>query len=82
MKTIGLFEAKTKLSEICLTVELTKEPVLITKHGKPLVKIEPIDLDDSSTNIFEEAAEYHLDNDEDFETPERNLDTNKNVLEL
>jgi prevent-host-death family protein len=42
MNTIGIFEAKTKLSQICEQVHNTNEPVLITKRGVPLVRIEPI----------------------------------------
>jgi prevent-host-death family protein len=42
MNTIGIFEAKTKLSQICEQVHDTHEPVLITKRGVPLVRIEPI----------------------------------------
>lgn len=42
MNTIGIFEAKSKLSQICEQVHETHEPVLITKRGMPLVKIEPI----------------------------------------
>jgi prevent-host-death family protein len=42
MKTIGLFEAKTKLSEICERVAVGGEAVVITRRGKPLVKIEPM----------------------------------------
>jgi prevent-host-death family protein len=42
MNTIGIFEAKTKLSQICEHVHETKEPVLITKRGVPFVRIEPV----------------------------------------
>ena len=42
MNTIGIFEAKTKLSQICEEVHETKEPVLITKRGVPFVRIEPV----------------------------------------
>ena len=42
METVGIFEAKTKLSQICKRVAQTKEPVLITERGIPLVKIDPI----------------------------------------
>lgn len=42
MKTIGIFEAKTKLSEICEEVARTNVPVTITRRGMALVCIEPI----------------------------------------
>jgi prevent-host-death family protein len=41
MKTIGIFEAKTKLSEICEEVARTHIPVTITRRGTALVCIEP-----------------------------------------
>ena len=43
MKTLGIFEAKTKLSEVCKEVAETHEPVIVTKRGKPLVRIGPIE---------------------------------------
>ena len=42
MKTVGLFEAKTKLSEICEEVARTRIPVTITRRGTALVCIEPV----------------------------------------
>ena len=42
MTTIGLFEAKTKLSELCERVARRREPLIITRRGRPLVRIEPV----------------------------------------
>ena len=42
MVTVGLFEAKTKLSELCEQVAKRREPVVITRRGRPLVRIEPV----------------------------------------
>lgn len=42
MNAVGLFEAKTKLSEICAEVAAKGVSVLVTRRGKPLVRIEPI----------------------------------------
>ena len=42
MKKIGLFEAKTRLSEICEEVARTQIPVTITRRGAALVMIEPV----------------------------------------
>ena len=42
MKSVGLFEAKTRLSEICEQVSKTGEAVTVTRRGKPLVRIDPI----------------------------------------
>ena len=38
MRTVGLFEAKNKLSELA-NVAAAGEEVVITRHGKPLVKL-------------------------------------------
>lgn len=38
MRTVGLFEAKNKLSELA-TAAAGGEDVLITRHGKPLVRL-------------------------------------------
>ena len=42
MKTVGIFEAKTKLSEICEEVARTRVPVVVTRRGTALVCIEPV----------------------------------------
>lgn len=42
MKKIGIFEAKTHLSEICEEVARTQVPVTITRRGIELVLIEPV----------------------------------------
>lgn len=42
MTTIGLFEAKTKLSELCEQVAKRRQAVVITRRGRPLVRIEPV----------------------------------------
>lgn len=39
MKTIGLYEAKTKLSGLITELEETKEPILLTRHGKVVAQI-------------------------------------------
>ncbi len=43
MKTVGIFEAKTKLSEICEEVATSHESVLVTRRGTPLVRIDPVE---------------------------------------
>jgi prevent-host-death family protein len=42
METIGLFEAKTHLSELVARAERGEE-VVITRHNKPVAKLVPID---------------------------------------
>ncbi len=42
MKTIGAFEAKNRLSELLEAAE-NGEEVMITKHGRPVAKLTPVD---------------------------------------
>ena|SRR5436190_24195140 len=41
MESIGLFEAKTHLSELIARVQAGEE-VVITRHNKPVVKLVPV----------------------------------------
>ena len=56
MKTIGIFEAKTKLSEICDEVARSGVGVVVTRRGKPLVRIDPVAADRFS--VWEDREEY------------------------
>ena len=58
MKTVGIFEAKTKLSQLCEEVAETHEPVLVTRRGTPFVRIDP--LEDSPATIKERRAAYNV----------------------
>jgi len=57
MKKVGVFEAKTKLSEICEEVARTRLPVLITRRGMALVWIDPLEKEPSLT-LKERRAAY------------------------
>lgn len=81
-KTLGLFEAKTKLSELCEQVARTREGVTITRRGKPLVRILPVD--DQPPSILERRRAYmklharrEPDDAEDFEPQPRARDTSE-----
>ena len=39
LKTVGIFEAKTRLSEICAEVAGTGDTVIISKRGEPIVEV-------------------------------------------
>ncbi|MCX6935906.1 MAG: type II toxin-antitoxin system Phd/YefM family antitoxin, partial [Verrucomicrobia bacterium] len=41
MKTVGLFEAKTRLSELCREVARTGQDILVTRRGVPLTRLCP-----------------------------------------
>ena len=59
MRTIGIFEAKTKLAEICRQVITLNEPVIITKRGTPLVRIDPIAQQTEKSSIWSTAKKFH-----------------------
>ena len=56
MKMVGVFEAKTRLSEICEAVASSGEPVTVTRRGKPLVRIDP--LEEGPATIRERREAY------------------------
>jgi prevent-host-death family protein len=85
MDRVGLFEAKTKLSEICRKVSEGGKGVVITHRGKPLVKIEPIaPAKKKKSSVWEARAayikKYGLWTD-DFELPPREKQTWRNPLD-
>lgn len=41
MKTVGLFDAKTRFSELCREVSETGEPILIERRGVPIAELSP-----------------------------------------
>lgn len=51
--TIGVFDAKTRLSEIVDQVARTGEAVVITRRGRPLVRLVPID----EASVIEEGLD-------------------------
>lgn len=54
-----MFEAKTKLSEICDEVHRTGESVLVTRRGKPYVRIVPLENSDGAGSSVWEARERY-----------------------
>jgi len=49
MKTVGVYEAKTHLARLLAEVE-RGECVVITRHGKPIARLEPVDLGSRQRN--------------------------------
>jgi prevent-host-death family protein len=77
VKSLGLFEVKTRLSELCQEVAETGESVMVTKRGKPLVRIVPAVADAKRrSSIWElrrrEEASHGAWTD-DFEIPAREV---------
>ena len=85
MISIGLFEAKTKLSELCEQVAKRREPVVITRRGRPLVRIEPMAPGKGMrTSVWDARHAWEKRYGvlrEDFEVPKRTRQTWRNPLE-
>ena len=85
MKAIGLFEAKTKFSEICERVAAQGVAVVVTRRGKPLVTIAPIPApQDRPLSVWDRRAELEKTQGrftEDFTLPPREEQTWWNPLE-
>jgi prevent-host-death family protein len=84
MKTVGLFEAKTKLSELCTYVSEAQDPVMVTRRGKPWVQITPVK--ETTKTMRERRAEYMVrygkeeKNDlQDFTAPARRRERPKTI---
>ncbi|MFP4067159.1 MAG: type II toxin-antitoxin system Phd/YefM family antitoxin [Spirochaetaceae bacterium] len=54
---MGIFEIKTRLSEICEEVAQGGESVLVTRRGTPLVRIDPLDYPSTTGSAVWEARE-------------------------
>jgi PHD/YefM family antitoxin component YafN of YafNO toxin-antitoxin module len=86
MKTIGLFEAKTKLSQMCEEAARTHVPVTIMRRGKTLVCIEPVTeyrLSIKERRAIYESVHGSLESDDpyDFEPAARSRDQSKFDIE-
>jgi prevent-host-death family protein len=42
VKTVGIFEAKAQFSRLCVEVERSGRPILVSKRGKPIAWIAPV----------------------------------------
>ena len=79
MNAVGLFEAKTKFSELCERVAKSRESITVTRRGEPLVMIIPTTEKRAPKSVWEsrrsfEAAHGRLN--EKF-VPPRRLKTRK-----
>ncbi len=85
MNAIGLFEAKTKFSEICARVAANGVAVVVTRRGKPLVTIEPIsEPAGRRSSVWDRRAAFekkHGRLTEDFTLPPREKQTWRNPLD-
>jgi prevent-host-death family protein len=85
MTTIGLFEAKTRFSEVCEQVSKRREPVVITRRGRPIARIEPISPGHATASPVWSARrdweKKHGPLRENFSLPRRPRQTWRNPLE-
>src|SRR5213594_3433639 len=84
MTTIGLFEAKTKLSELCQQVAKRRESVVITRRGRPLVRIEPVGPGKAMNSVWDARNKWvakHGPVREEFPAPKRARQTWRNPFQ-
>ena len=78
-----MFEAKAKLSTLCDEVAKSGEPLVITRRGKPLVRIVRIEHEQSEKSIWA-MREAFVDSVgpimEDFKLPKRPLEQPRDPL--
>jgi prevent-host-death family protein len=55
--TSSVYEAKAKLSALIHQVQRTREPLVLTRHGKPVAKLVPCD--DQGDSEDETLAQLH-----------------------
>jgi prevent-host-death family protein len=83
--TVGLFEAKTKLSELCEQVARRRQAIVITRRGRPLVRIEPVGPGKGmSSSVWGSRDAWEMKHGplrEDLELPKRGRQTWRNPLE-
>jgi prevent-host-death family protein len=82
VKTVKLFDAKNRFSELCDAVARSGEPCLVTRRGKPLVHVVPAvgGPDDPPTSVWDTVAEgraKHGPLKEDIELPVRVVSGNR-----
>ena len=71
MKSIGIFEAKTKFTSICEQVVRTGLAVVVSKRGQPMVQVAPLppDLQNDRIDIltaWQEWTDTHGEEEADF----------------
>ncbi len=86
MKSLGLFEVKTKFSQVCEEVVETGEAVTVTRRGRPLVRIEPaatpvLTIKERRARYDAEHAAQEPADAADFEPPPRSRESRKPRIE-
>lgn len=84
MESFALYDAKNRLSELCNQVAETGEPCLISRRGKPIVKLVPYQDEAAESSVWgsvEEAQAKYGPLSEDFEQPGRGSEMRPSPLE-
>ena len=85
MNAIGMLEARTKFSEICERVASQGVSVVVTRRGRPLVRIEPVRPARAKTrSVWDLRAEYEKKHgclSDDFTLPRREKQTWRNPFD-
>jgi prevent-host-death family protein len=74
MVSLGIFEAKNRLSEICEQVAASGEPVLIRRRDEPLVRIVPVGRQSAKESVWDtvqESAHNYGELGDEWSAPER-----------
>ncbi|MCH8514201.1 MAG: type II toxin-antitoxin system Phd/YefM family antitoxin [Kiritimatiellae bacterium] len=77
---MGIFEVKNKLSEVCEDVSIRGNDVVVTRHGKPLVRIIPYEEPGPEQSVWGTVAECRAKYGpltEDFDPPPREVKSNR-----
>jgi prevent-host-death family protein len=80
MKTLGIFETKNRLSELCEDVAARKDTLIVTRHGKPLVRIVPYEESENTSSVWgsvKECQEKYGPLMDEFELPSREIEQNR-----
>lgn len=61
MGTVGVRDLGQRASAVVAAVEKTKQPTLVTRHGRPVAVLMPINEDDFYDYVLAHAPEYVQD---------------------
>jgi prevent-host-death family protein len=61
LKTLSAAEFRNRCLAVLEQVERTRVPVVVTRHGRPVARIAPIQADDGPTNPLRGTVEYEGD---------------------
>lgn len=83
MESFALYDAKNRLSELCSKVMESGEPCIISRRGRPIVKIVPFKEEETISvwSTVEESQAKFGPLCEDFELPERSREMRPSPLD-